>query len=85
MSRRFSSSRVPADKLAAKIITQCQAHNRISLLKGQIGTQESLIRQAEIAILKYKKEARLIEEKIDSLPKTMRELNKNGSSNQNSQ
>lgn len=77
MSRRYSSSRVPAQKLADRIETKCQAKNRLGDLNGQIRVQESLIRSANITILKYKKEIRLIEEKFELLPKTRRGMNKN--------
>ena len=77
MSRnRYTSSRKPALALAERIVTQCQAKNRLSELDGQIRVQESLMRSAEITILKYKKEKRLIEEKMVSLPKTKRGLPK---------
>lgn len=77
MSRcRYTSSCKPAQELADKIVTQCQAKNRLWNLDCQIKVQESLIRSAEITILKYKKEKRLIEEKINSLPKTKRGLPK---------
>lgn len=74
--RRFTSSRIPAQKLADRISTQCEAKNRSGTIHRQIRTQESIIRQAQITILKYKKELQLIEEKVSSLPKTKRELNK---------
>lgn len=76
MSRRYCSSRKPAQALADRIVTQCQARNRIWALESQIGTQEALKRSADISILKYKKEIRLIEEKMNDLPKTKRGLNR---------
>lgn len=74
--RRFTSSRIPAQKLADKISTKCEAKNRINVILGQIKTQESIIRQANVAILKYKKELRLIEEKVSNLPATKRGFTK---------
>lgn len=74
MARRYCSSRKPAQALADRIITKCQAKNRLFDLELQIKSQEALLRQAEIAIMKYKKEMRLIE-KMDSLPKTKRGIN----------
>lgn len=75
MSRRYCSSRKPAQNLADKIVTQCQANNRLNNLDGQIQTQQGLIKSAEIAILKHQKEKRLIEEKLAQLPRTKRGLN----------
>lgn len=74
MSRRYSSSRKPAQALADRITTKCQANNRLWDLEIQIKRQECLVRDAQIAILKYQKEIRLIKEKMDTLPKTRRGL-----------